>query len=720
MRRVVVLSLALVSVTISSSAPAYDTRTHFDISTQAAQKSVLVTGSTLDDLGLAAIDDPSQLFPSTAGVNDPGAPECAHAASFTVLNLIACGSRFEDIPGTRVFNHFFDPVHGIPLTTAIGRPGTLLFLPNLTSPDWSLQDPGSLDAGSAQEFAFHNARNYLFNALASPLESDRVTNWGRLFQTIGQVIHHPQDMAQPQHVRNDPHCEHWLCSTLDVLTLGLIGLQNPSRYEAYTARDPDARNAVLGLAAAADGNAIYPGPGNANVAVFDTPRKFFVNAGKGIAEYTNNNFVSAGTNFVFDSDTGTVRRNPNYLLPVPGQAGIPTPVADLFPNGIPDSVQFGCGVSTDNCVMTFFTTLVSDPLTGVPSANSRASTLSIFDQDLQAPINIVDPVTGLNYATTKQFALNHFNFDAAHQFLIPRAVSYSAGLINYFFRGKIDLIPDVTQPGTYLIQNLGSEPMDGTFFLYYDSDDSGTGTVNNRTLVQQPWVNVQIAAGGQVNVGAIAAPATPTPKMPGAYMLVFQGTMGAETGAVVGKAVKPQILIFATDSEDPPGDGTPNHTTHMFIQQTIAQRLLSNPGGITAVVAGVALPPMQISNISSCGFFSADCVLTSLSAGVLLSTDPFEFRSAHFTLTTNNAFTVGGLFSGSTPADLQLIPLDTLCANFIESTSFEVAGFPAFSPVQVSVFFEGQLLFQYVASHAVLTNVSGVGLTDVTCRVSIQ
>jgi hypothetical protein len=39
------------------------------------------------------------------------------------------------------------------------------------------------------------------------------------------------------------------------------------------------------------------------------------------------------------------------------------------------------------------------------------------------------------------FALNRFTFDAAHKFLIPRAVGYSAGLINYFFRGQLEITP---------------------------------------------------------------------------------------------------------------------------------------------------------------------------------------------------------------------------------------------------------------------------------------
>jgi hypothetical protein len=72
------------------------------------------------------------------------------------------------------------------------------------SPDWVLEDNGEVDG---QEFSYRNAREHFYKALTSPLLSDREENWGKLFQTLGQIIHHLQDMAQPQHVRNDAHLD---------------------------------------------------------------------------------------------------------------------------------------------------------------------------------------------------------------------------------------------------------------------------------------------------------------------------------------------------------------------------------------------------------------------------------------------------------------------------------------------------------------------------------
>jgi len=72
-----------------------------------------------------------------------------------------------------------------------------------------------------------------------------------------------------------------------------------------------------------------------------------------------------------------------------------------------------------------------------------------------------------------RFSLNTVNFQAVLPTLVPLAIGYSAGMIDYFFRGKIDYVPDPANPGGFLIKNIGTEPMKGTFRVYYD-DQSGT------------------------------------------------------------------------------------------------------------------------------------------------------------------------------------------------------------------------------------------------------
>ena len=125
------------------------------------------------------------------------------------------------------------------------------------------------------------------------------------------------------------------------------------------------------------------------------------------------------------------------------------------------------------------------------------------------------------------YTLNRYNYDAMADLLIPRAVAYSAGMINYFFRGRIDFRPDPDNPGKFVIKNLGPEDMKGTFTLYYDAVDGKRYPVAG-DAVDKTWASLAIPKGVQVGNLAFIPPADPAPKTPGEYMLVFNGDMGEE------------------------------------------------------------------------------------------------------------------------------------------------------------------------------------------------
>jgi len=92
--------------------------------------------------------------------------------------------------------------------------------------------------------------------------------------------------------------------------------------------------------------------------------------------------------------------------------------------------------------MKFYPNQWMDPLTGENVENPRASTESIFDEDLNIPITY--DAGASQFTSNRLFSLNYLNFDQAYEYLIPKAVAYSAGLLNYFFRGsmKIELPAD--------------------------------------------------------------------------------------------------------------------------------------------------------------------------------------------------------------------------------------------------------------------------------------
>jgi len=484
-------SLVIVSFCLAGTAlqvRAYEIPTHRDLTAVAVDRSMLALDpTTLQNLGLnKGVRDQTQQFPNSMG------------SQGSILDLLQDGADFEDslFPTIRVLRHFYNPLTGEGLNIPA-------FPTQMSSPDWALARPGT---ESAQERSYWNARQSLFDALTKPTEVERQAAFGETFQFLGQVVHHLQDMAQPQHVRNDVHCDWWFpCAAFDA--------HAPSLYESWTNQRQVRTNLPTDFSSIG-----YSITSSTFTSTFNSPRRFWHTEppgpnspaeGKGMAEFTNRNFVSAGTNF-----------DKPGLFPTPDFNSATSTSIDI--QQLCTGAQPACINPNLTGPVVFFGNTVVDLYTGSVQSNPRASTLSVFDPDLQ---KAGKPFT---------FTLNRFNFSAAHSFLIPRAVAYSAGMINYFFRGKIDLVPDDANPGTFLIKNLGNEPMSGTFALYYD--DAG----NNRTLLIS-W-DRSIPANDQVNIGTIPPdPTNPAPKNPGVYMLVFKGDMGAETtaefGAVVGKVV---------------------------------------------------------------------------------------------------------------------------------------------------------------------------------------
>jgi len=269
-------------------AQAYEIDTHAALSKSAAEKSVLANADLLRALGLAhPITSEEQKFPNSKN------------QSQTILDIIQDGARFEDglktDCETRPQHHFYDPVRdrGLRWLTVSGE----------KSPDWALEDVNDNDK---QDYSYKDARYYLYRALTATTEEDRNKYFGLTFQSLGQVIHHPQDMAQPQHVRNDTHIIAGEdCAWYQKPFIKLV--ENPSLYEQYT---KTLGNLPIGL---------YP------KVRFDTARRYWhtedknPGAGQGIAEFTNSNFVSAGTNFrgAFQNGQLTALPNERYALPVP-------------------------------------------------------------------------------------------------------------------------------------------------------------------------------------------------------------------------------------------------------------------------------------------------------------------------------------------------------------------------------------------------------------------
>lgn len=448
---------------------AYDPDTHQALTEQAARVSVTGDQDTLTNRGFSS------------AIDGMGAKKYQNSKGIlrTLLDLLRDGAKFED-DNPRSLNHFFNPRTGGPLSINAddyieSDDGALLKARlnevaagvnsiAVASPDWVLGTLPLLHL--PQIFSYVDLKNYYFQGLTNRSNLQRMAAVGLTFETLGRIAHHLQDMAQPQHVRNDMHLqmdtadESCPPSSDDPLYTFLLEwcpvyqrFRSASAYEAWTTTLQLTDGYQLPLA----GYAPVYGVGDEGAEIFGQPRDFWISNGKGIAEFTNRNFLS----------TGTMGVSPPSL-------GVPSTmkVADLCTGATPP-----CQVAYDaDDVITFYPSIVDDqlrPTLGGP--NPFAAADSIFSWDLA------------KYRPGRQpeRTVNRFTFAYDHAYLLPRAVAYSAGFINYFFRGDMQIeLPD---EGVYAIA---------------DQSPNGCGVPCGFTKVSLKLTNVTPGVvGGQVTAG---------------------------------------------------------------------------------------------------------------------------------------------------------------------------------------------------------------------------
>jgi hypothetical protein len=132
--------------------------------------------------------------------------EASGGSKLTIAQMIRYGACYEDEeePYARSLSHFYNPQSqgdGAPL-----GPNSL---------DWMLKrNPGNSLKTGVNHFTYMDARDSFYSALtvtntgggAAFDDNNRKRLWGQTFQALGHIVHHLQDMASPQHVRSDYHC----------------------------------------------------------------------------------------------------------------------------------------------------------------------------------------------------------------------------------------------------------------------------------------------------------------------------------------------------------------------------------------------------------------------------------------------------------------------------------------------------------------------------------
>ena len=479
-------SCAAITMTYAVPSLAYETPTHDRITRSAFAQSVLRRGYLQEQLGLSV----TTLFASTEG------------ESFTPEDWLATGSIREDdnnfisLNPFRYRHHFYDPVYDRGLTGNFrGSPVSV----GRRAFEWALEDPDQI---SGQDFSWREAHRYFLNGLTASSPRDREAAMASTFRALGQVIHLIQDMGVPEHTRNDWHA-------------GVIPPSFPFGTPSVFEHQINERRTTLTYSG-------YSSP------QFPHLRHFWTTGdGRGLAEFTNRNFVSKDTNFTEAVDGNTGRDNFGRPYPLPRlDLSLRTDVDVASPDAPACSAAAGLSGK-----VTFFGNDVSDVVTGEVIRNKYLTTYSLFDDGLKKK------------GQPGVFSLNFCTIDAAAAVLLPRATGYSAALIDYFFRGKldVDLVPaDPTDPsivrvtGTNAAQN--DALVDGEIGLYAD-DLNGKRTP---VAALDPVAISSVPAAGSITSSRFRLP--PDAER---FMVVYKGTLGNELkqanqnnpGAVIGKVL---------------------------------------------------------------------------------------------------------------------------------------------------------------------------------------
>ena len=388
---------------------------------------------------------------------------------------VGIGAHLEDVPPVRSLNHFHSPLKA--WADAGGPLGQ-------SSVYWQ-QNPNQ---GLVGTWSWPLARQRFFDFLTLPSPAARAQALADTARALGQVMHVVQDAASPAHTREDPHLVHEgyearieelrasLDATLRARFETLLG--RPSNLPAAsiftTTGDP---RAPVPVARLIDSDA-YRG----------TVQTYATGAQAGLAEYTSGGYVSDDTIFL------------GFALPRRESLG---------------AAVFDPPADTPGARRYFPKTMDGDAIAHFVAEGALYERLLFRGQ------------------TVGGFILDDKVYEDYAAQLVPRAVGYSAGLLNYFFRSHFDFTVEVSSgdPAKRVLTisippELTAETMDGTFTLYAED--------MNGLRSPAPGASLTTVLPRGASAQALFTPVSGVR----AYVLAFRGSLGEEPAAVTGK-VKP-------------------------------------------------------------------------------------------------------------------------------------------------------------------------------------
>ncbi|MEE9911511.1 MAG: hypothetical protein K4571_07280 [Deltaproteobacteria bacterium] len=464
------------------------------------------------------------------------------AGKYNVLQLLKDGSTAEDdISMCRASNHFLNSTKSWDAAGMSDSPWWINTVCNSWSPYFSAvtwatgftsptgtpipYDPGNYKSPNV----WASARSLYNKALTATTQASRESYFAQTFVAIGQVMHLLQDMSVPSHVRNDfqshlifnGYCANNTCSGNPIKWFG-----NPFEYYVKT---------HAGLVSQAASSPLSNPPQFTNPRLTDLwDTKNSGSSPLGLAQHTNTKYLS-------DSTIPNNQPSAIHTFPLPAINNTNTFICDDYEPGSTKKRKY-------------FSRSACTPA-GAARTVDHFATPSLLNNDTDIiPANITTLKLWLDDNVHKTYAGE----------LLPLAIGYSSAVLDYFFRGKMEVkclpviennkilyvkldikntTPDESMPagklmltGKYtdgsnqeiLVKASFWTPDDDNLYDFYTVSNLDSGkTVEAVRFFFTEGNEIPLDKWDEIKL-----------------TLIYQGKLGNEEGAIVGKVFSPGKLKF--------------------------------------------------------------------------------------------------------------------------------------------------------------------------------
>ncbi len=406
----------------------------------------------------------------------------------TATNTMIFGSFQEDYTrkdpgGVRVLNHFYDPLTGRGIDNPLANdPADTL---GKDSFSWASIHNGLGIPRAGPEclsnenplngWSWQNARVDQWDGLTRSSREDRNVALTYMFRALGQVMHLLEDTSQPQHARNEQHIpiipcipdswhsmvrSPWRSSIEDYGKANLANLN-------YQHGMLDWRNAGFTKLEDFWDRHLYNGNASALAAHANGGSKL------GLAELINGNFL--GERHLYAELMTATRFEFGYRQSV-----------------VTERKEFGYYPYPSRDTSTDYEQQKRLPVAETFTLKNGQEGAGLYIKKIADGI-AVGHHSRMNYLGAKLKEAKHFEprpfctvndekvLNDYHAIVITNAIYYSAGLLDYFFRGRLETTVSLNTSGSggthqLIITNMSSQNFrGGTFHLFYD-DISGNRT----------------------------------------------------------------------------------------------------------------------------------------------------------------------------------------------------------------------------------------------------